>query len=199
MLQPDFPSLAGICAAIGAIIAALALPGVVAPARAAAAWKWFPRSKWPGRVMTAVAACWTALWAPPLVLEFAPGAAPSIVGLIQYAVPVAIVAICLAIPDLLSCRAAGMILVLAPVPVLSAAQWHPSAARYFPIALAYAMALEGMFAVSRPWVLRDQIMRANASPARARLVSAAFLVLAAALVLLAATAFPVEPGAEPLR
>lgn len=199
ILQPDFPSLAGISAALGVAIAVFSLPGVLAPARAATAWNRFPRSIWPGRILTAVATCWAALWAPPLLIEFAPGAAPAIARILQYLVPAAIIAIALSIPDLLSCRAVGMMLVLLPGPILSASQWHPSPARYFTIALAYAMAVEGMFVVARPWVLRNQIAGANASPNRTRAVSAVFLALGAVLLALAVFVFPVASGTEPLR
>ncbi|MBR1608642.1 MAG: hypothetical protein IJ678_03390, partial [Kiritimatiellae bacterium] len=120
-------------------------------------------------------------------------------GAFQIAVPAAIAAIVLALPDLLSCRAAGMLLVLVPSLLLSAAQWHPSPARYLPIAVGYAMAVEGMFAVARPWTLRDQIARANATPARTRAVSAFFLAVAAALLLCAAFFFPVSSDTLPLH
>lgn len=198
-LKPDFPALAGISAVFGAVCAALALPGAAAPARAAALWKKFPRSVWPGRVMAAVALAWAAAWAPLFLVEFVPSAAPKLFPLLQFALAAMVLSVCVALPELLSCRAAGMLMILVPTPLLSAAQWHPSSWRYLVIAAAYAMAVAGMFVVARPWLLRDAVFAANATPRRTRAVSAAFLALGLAFLACAALAFPVAPGAQPLR
>ena len=198
-LKPDFPALSGIAAAFGAVCAALALPGAVSPARAAALWRKFPRSVWPGRVMAAVALAWTAAWAPLFLVEFVPSAAPKLFPLLQFALAAMVVSVCVALPELLSCRAAGMLMLLAPAPMLSAAQWHPSPCRYLVIAVAYAMAVSGMFVVARPWLLRDAVLRANATAGRTRAFSAAFLALGLAFLACAAFAFPVAHGAAPLR
>lgn len=198
-LKPDFPALAGISAVFGAVVAALAVPGVAKPAAAARLWRAFPRSVWPGRVMAAVALVWTAAWAPLFIVEFVPSAAPRLFPLLQFVLAGMVVATCVALPDLLSCRAAGMLMLLVPTPILSAAQWHPSPFRYLAIAVSYAMVVAGMFATARPWLLRDAVLRANSTESRTRAVSAAFLVLAAAFLACAVFAFPVAPGTPPLR
>ena len=198
-LKPDFPALAAVSGVFGAVVAALALPGVARPARTAELWRKFPRSVWPGRVMTAVALAWTAAWTPSFLVEFVPSAAPSLLPLLQYALAAMILATCFALPELLSCRAAGMLMVLVPTPMLSAAQWHPSPCRYLVVAVAYAMVVAGMFTIARPWLLRDAVFAANATPRRARAVSAAFLALAAVFLFCAAFVFPVAPGAQALR
>ena len=196
--KPDYPALAGLSPALGLVVSALALPGVVRPARAAALWRRFPRSVWPGRAMAVVAIAWFVLWLPFILLEFAPALAPSLLPWLQVLFLALAAGTLLSLQELLSCRAAGMLLVLLPTPLLSAAQWHPSPARYLVIAAAYAMAVCGMVVVARPWVLRDAILRANATPARARLVSALFLAAGLALLVCAAAAFPVAPGTAPL-
>lgn len=198
-LKPDFTALSCVSAVFGAVCSALALPGVVRPAAAARAWKAFPRSVWPGRAMAAVALAWAAAWAPTFLVEFMPSVAPSLFPYLQWALAAMVAATCWALPGLLSCRAAGMLMVLVPTPMLSAAQWHPSPWRYLVIAVAYAMAVAGMFAIARPWLLRDAVFAANASETRTRAVSAAFLALGLSFLLCAALAFPVAPGAAPLR
>ncbi len=199
ILQPDFPALASLCGALGALVLALSLPGVAAPAAAGAFWRRFPRCAPLGWIFSAVAVAWSFLWLPPLLMEFAPSVAGSAAGILRYLALAAYFALVLALPDLLACRSAGLLLVLAPGPLLSAAQWHPSSARFFPIALAYAMAVCGMFVTARPWLLRDAVLRANSTPGRTRAVSAVFLALALALLACAFVVFPVASGAEPLR
>ena len=114
---------------------------------------------------------------------------------LQVLLPLSIAAVCAFLPDLLSCRAAGALLVLLPSPLLSAAQWHPSPWRLLVVAAAYAMAVAGMFVVAKPWLLRDAIAWTTASPRRFRAVSAAFALAALALLACAATAYPVPPTA----
>ncbi len=198
ILKPDYPHLALLSGLLGAATALLALPGVVAPARAAAWWRRFPRSVWPGRVLAVASLAWAALWAPFVMLEFFQGAAARMFPWVQVAFLALAAGVILAMPDLLSCRAAGMLFVLVPTPLLSAARWHPSPARLLVVLAAYAMAVAGMFWIAKPWILRDWILAANATPRRARAVSAAFLALGLALLICALLAFPLAPDARPL-
>ena len=198
-LKPDYPSLAGLSAAVGALLLAAGAPGVVAPGPAARAWRAFPRSIWTGRVLTVVAMGWTTLWLPFMLLEFVPGLAPSLLPWLQVFLPVSIVGICIAIPELLACRSLGLLFVLAPTPLLTAAQYHPSSWRYLVIALAYAMVVSGMFFIARPWLARDAALWTASTPRRTRAVSLALAALGLVLLLCAALAFPVAPGTPPLR
>ena len=198
VLKPDYPHLALLSGLLGAATALLALPGVAAPGRAADLWRRFPRSAWPGRVLAAVSLAWAALWAPFVMLEFFQGAAARAFPWVQVAFLALAAGVVLAMPDLLSCRAAGMLFALLPTPLLSAARWHPSPARLLVVAVAYAMAVAGMFWIAKPWILRDWILAANATPRRARLVSALFLALGLALLACALLAFPLGPDAKPL-
>ena len=198
-LRPAFPALAGISAAIGGATAALAAAGVARPAALSRLWKAFPRSVWPGRAMTALSMCWAAAWAPTFIVEFVPSAAERILPLLQFVLAGMIVATCYALPELLSCRACGMLMLLVPSPMLSAAQWHPSPCRHFVVAAAYAVAVAGMFVVARPWLLRDAVLFCNATPRRTRAFSAAFLALGAVFLFLGLFVFPVSPGTPALR
>ena len=187
VLKPDRDSLAALAALLGAAWLALAAPGLLAPARAAAPYRRFARSVWPGRVLAAVCIAWSLLWVAAMPLG---SLLDPLLPYLQVLLPVSVVAVCVFLPELLSCRAAGALLVLLPAPLLSAAQWHPSPWRLVAVAAAYAMAVAGMFVVAKPWLLRDAVTWTTASPRRFRAVSAAFALAALALLACAAFAYP---------
>ena len=192
VLKPDRDSLALLAALLAAASLALAAPGLFAPARAAAPARRFARSVWPGRVLAAVGAAWSALWVAAMPLG---SLLDPLLPYLQLLLPASVAAVCIFLPELLSCRAVGILLVLLPSPLLSAAQWHPSPWRLLVVAVAYAMAVSGMFVVAKPWLLRDAIAWATAAPRRFRAVSAAFALLSLALLACAATVYPIPPAA----
>lgn len=198
LLKPDFPTLAAFAALLGAGMLVLALPGVVAPARTNRLWRAFPRDVWTGRILAVLALLWATLWGPAILMEFAPAFAMRNPGVYQCFFPIAVVAVCTVLKDLLACRAAGILFALIPAPLLAAARWHPSPARYLVIVIAYILAVAGMFFIAKPWLLRDVILAANATEKRTRLVSALFLVCALAILLCAAVFYPVSPETLPL-
>ena len=186
VLKPDRGSLPLLAALLGAALLALSAPGLFVPARAAAPFRRFARSVWPGRVLAAVCAAWSLLWVAAMPLG---SLLDPLFPYLQFLLPVFVVAVCVFLPELLSCRAAGALMVLLPAPLLSAAQWHPSPWRLLVVAVAYAMAVAGMFFVAKPWLLRDAVAWTVASPRRFRAVSAAFAVAALALLVCAATVY----------
>lgn len=188
VLKPDRDALSLLAALLGAALLALAAPGLFVPARAAAPFRRFARSVWPGRVLAAVCAAWSLLWVAAMPLG---SLLDPLFPYLQWLLPVVVAAVCVFLPELLSCRAAGALLVLLPTPLLSAAQWHPSPWRLLVVAVAYAMAVAGMFFVAKPWLLRDAIAWTTASPRRFRSVSAAFAVPALALLVCAAAVYRV--------
>ena len=188
VLKPDRDALSLLAALLGAALLALAAPGLFVPARAAAPFRRFARSVWPGRVLAAVCAAWSLLWVAAMPLG---SLLDPLFPYLQWLLPVVVAAVCVFLPELLSCRAAGALLVLLPTPLLSAAQWHPSPWRLLVVAVAYAMAVAGMFFVAKPWLLRDAIAWTTASPRRFRSVSAVFAVPALALLVCAAAVYRV--------
>ena len=186
VLKPGREALPLLAALLGAALLALAAPGLLVPARAAAPFRRFARSVWPGRVLAAVCAAWSLLWVAAMPLG---SLLDPLFPYLQFLLPAVVAAVCVFLPELLSCRAAGVLLVLLPAPLLSAAQWHPSPWRLLVVAVAYAMAVSGMFVVARPWLLRDAVAWTVAAPRRFRAVSAAFAVLALALLACAATVY----------
>ena len=194
VLKPDREALAPLAALLGAALLALAAPGLLVPERAAAPFRRFARSVWPGRVLAAVCLAWSLLWVAAMPLG---SLLDPLFPYLQFLLPVAVVAVCVFLPELLSCRAAGALMVLLPAPVLSAAQWHPSPWRLLAVAAAYAMAVAGMFVVAKPWLLRDAVAWTTSSPRRFRAVSAVFALAALALLAAAATVYPLGEGALP--
>ena len=171
LLKPDYPTLSALVGVLGACLALPALAGVVRPAWVGVLWNRFPRAKIPGYVLSVVTMVWTALWIPIMLQEFIPGRAASLFPFVQIFVPVAIAALIFVLPELLSCRTAGLLFVLLPAPLLSAAQWHPSVWRLVVVVSAYVFAVAGMFIVARPWYLRDAILFCNRTASRTRAFS----------------------------
>ncbi len=190
-LKPDFPALSAIALAVGAATALLGGLSLVLPAPARRLWLALPRSVWPGRVLSIVCLVWSALWICVMPL----GPLMVVRDLLWLLLPMAVAAVCIFIPDLLTCRAAGGLLVLVPAPMLSAAAWHPSLWRYAMIVYAYAMIIAGMYYIALPWLLRDHIVWAHRSPGRAKVLAAASLALGVLLVVLACTAYRLPPSA----
>ncbi len=179
-LRPMAEALPAVSSVIGGVFLLLGLPGLLAPARFRSAARAYPRSVWPGRVLSAVALVWSALWLQ--VMPLGP------VAVIRPYLPVltigAVAAVWFWCDELLSCRAVGALLVLVPTPMLSAAQWHTSPARFFVLVLAYLLAVAGMFVVAQPYHLRDVLSWSAATPSRLRAVSVVPTAIGAALLVL---------------
>jgi len=184
-LKPDFDLLPAIAAAVGLVTAAIGLLSLVRPVPAGRVWKALPRSRLPGRVLAAVCLVWASLWLCVMPL----GPLMIIREYLWILLPVAIGAVWILIPELLTCRGIGGLLVLIPTPMLSAAAWHPSPARYVVIVYAYVMLVLGMFYIAQPWLLRDHIDWTQARQARARAIAGIALTLGMALVILSLGVF----------
>jgi len=85
-------------------------------------------------------------------------------------------------------RAIGFFLILAACPVLDAAFLEPPVTRLLLVALAYVWIVKGMFWVGMPYLMRDQIAWATASPERWKALTLAGVGYGAA-VLVCALAF----------
>ena len=139
--------------------------------------------------MAAVCIAWSALWLCIMPL----GPLMLIREYLWVLLPVAIAAVWIFTPDLLTCRAVGGLLVLLPTPMLSAAAWHPSPVRYVIIVYAYVMIIAGMFYIAQPWLLRDHITWSQAKPVRARTIASIAVTLGLILTVCAASVFRVTP------
>lgn len=92
------------------------------------------------------------------------------------------------VKEFLAVRAIGFFLILAACPVLDAAFLEPPLSRLLLVALAYVWIIAGMFWVGMPYLMRDQIAWATASPGRWKAVALGGAVYGA-LVLVCAMVF----------
>lgn len=101
--------------------------------------------------------------------------------------PVSFVLVVLYVPEFLAVRALGSLMLLAAMPVLTAAFLQPQLSRLLLPILAYAWIIGGMFLVGMPYLLRDGIHWVSQSKSRWNLatlggVAYGALLLIAALV-----------------
>ena len=127
---------------------ALTKPDLVKP------WlKGFPRNEKIGTVLVIIAFAWTfIIWSCMDLGEFFK---------IEKAVQLILVAGCVGVivyvKEFLAVRSLGFLMILAAAPILDSAFLKEPQTRLLIVALAYAIALKGMFWVGMPYLMRDQI------------------------------------------
>ena len=127
---------------------ALTKPDLVKP------WlKGFPRNEKIGTVLVIIAFAWTfIIWSCMDLGEFFK---------IEKAVQLILVAGCVGVivyvKEFLAVRSLGFLMILAAAPILDSAFLKEPQTRLLIVALAYAIALNGMFWVGMPYLMRDQI------------------------------------------
>jgi len=120
------------------------------PAILKAGWTAFPRSKWPGWILTAIGVFWVS-W---VVSHAALGRFEGLKPLIPVLAVVGFGAIVWFLDELLSPRALGGLLLLVANPVLNGVRWADSAWRFVPAAIAYAWVVAGCALMLHPWLFR---------------------------------------------
>jgi hypothetical protein len=127
---------------------ALTKPDLVKP------WlKGFPRNEKIGTVLVIIAFAWTfIIWSCMDLGEFFK---------IEKAVQLILVAGCVGVivyvKEFLAVRSLGFLMILAAAPILDSAFLKEPQTRLLIVALAYVIALKGMFWVGMPYLMRDQI------------------------------------------
>lgn len=155
---------AGLVAGIALII--LSLPGLVTPGHAQNWMKSFPRSSIAGVVLLTVGLVWSFwLLATMEMGEFASFRRPLLIIL-----PIGYVLVLRFVEEFLSVRALGILCLLAAEPLLEAAFFRYETSRLFVTVLAYLLIVAGLFWVTMPYLLRDQINWSTHSNARWRTV-----------------------------
>ena len=115
----------------------------------------FPRSKWPGWVLTALCVTWVSWVIYHAALGRFEGVKP-IIPVLAVAVFASIVGF---LDELLSPRALGGFLLLLADPVLDGIQWADSAWRFVPALIAYAWVIIGCAWMLHPWLFRKMSER----------------------------------------
>jgi hypothetical protein len=152
----------GFIAGIALIL--LSLPGLVKPILVQDWLKRFPRSGIAGVALLTVTLVWSFwLLATMEMGEFSSFRVPLLIVL-----PIGYLLVMRFVEEFLAVRALGVLCLLAAEPLLEAAFFRYETSRLFLTVLAYLMIVAGLFWVTMPYLLRDQINWSARSNARWR-------------------------------
>lgn len=155
---------------------ALAKPGLVKP------WlKAFPRNEKIGTVLIILAFAWTfIIWSCMDLGEFFKIEKP-----VQMILVAGCVGVIVYVKEFLAVRSLGFLMILAAAPLLDSAFLKEPQTRLLLVALAYLIALKGMFWVGMPYLMRDQINWLLAKESRYRLGAIAGIAYGAVMLICA--------------
>ena len=146
----------------GALLVLMALPGFIKPSLVQNWMKRFPRSSIAGVVLLTIAGVWSFwLLATMEMGEFSSFRKPLLIAL-----PIGYVLVLRFVEEFLAVRALGILCLLAAEPMLEAAFFRYETSRLFVTVLAYLFILAGLFWVTMPYLLRDQINWSTGTNAR---------------------------------
>jgi len=174
---------AGIIA--GAILVVLSLPGLLKPNLLQGLAKKFPRSRAAGITLLTVDLVWSFwLLATMEMGEFSSFRRPLLIAL-----PIGYFLALRFVDEFLAVRALGIFCLLAAEPLLDAAFFRYEAARLVLTVFAYLLIVAGLFWVTMPYLLRDEIDWCARTNSRWRGVHGAVLLYGVALLALAITVY----------
>jgi len=150
----------------GIVLILLSLPGLVKPELIKNWLKRFPRSSIAGVVLLTIALVWS-FW---LLATMEMGEFSSFRRPLMILLPIGYVLILRFVEEFLAVRALGILCLLAAEPLLEAAFFRYEASRLFVTVLAYLLIVVGLFWVTMPYLLRDQINWSANSNARWRIL-----------------------------
>lgn len=142
---------AGIVA--GTLLVLISLPGFIKPSMAQTWLKGLPRSRVAGIALLTIVLIWSFwLLATMEMGEFSSFRRPLLIVL-----PIGYLLVIRFVEEFLAARALGILCLLAGEPLLDAAFFRYETSRLFLTVLAYLMIIAGLFWVTMPYLLRDQI------------------------------------------
>ena len=142
---------AGIIA--GALLVLVSLPGFIKPAAVQNWLKSLPRSRVAGVALLTIVLTWSFwLLATMEMGEFSTFRRPLLIVL-----PIGYVLVIRFVEEFLAVRALGILCLLAAEPLLDAAFFRYETSRLFVTVFAYLLIIAGLFWVTMPYLLRDQI------------------------------------------
>jgi hypothetical protein len=174
---------AGIIA--GAILVLISLPGLVRPSQFREWAKRLPRSRIAGFTLFTIALGWSVwLLATMEMGEFAPFRRPLLIAL-----PIGYLLVIRFVDEFLAVRALGILCLLAAEPLLDAAFLRYEGVRLVVTVFAYILVIVGLFWVTMPYLLRDQIDWTARSSWRWRSLHGLAFVYGAAMLVLGLTIY----------
>lgn len=137
----------------GAFLVVISLPGLVKPAPVQTWLMEIPRSRVAGIILLSLALVWS-FW---LLATMEMGEFSSFRRPLLFALPIGYVLVLRFVEEFLAVRALGILCLLAAEPLLEAAFFRYETSRLLVTAFAYFIIVAGLFWVTMPYLLRDQI------------------------------------------
>jgi hypothetical protein len=169
----------------GGCLMLLGLPGLLRPELGRALGRRFPRSFVAGFVLLTLGLLWS-FW---LLATIEMGEFAGFRRLLLFVLPVGYVLVLRFLQEFLAVRALGILCLLAAEPLLDAAFLRYELSRLFVTVLAYLLVIAGLFWVTMPYLLRDQINWSARSDGRWRFMHGVAIAYGAIVLGLAITQF----------
>lgn len=168
----------------GCFLLLLGLAGLITPAARTLATK-LPRSRVMGIVLLTLALLWSFwLMATMELGEFSSFRRPILIAL-----PIGFFLVLRFVDEFLAVRALGILCLLAAEPLLEAAFLRYEMSRLLVTVFAYLLIVAGLFWVTMPYLLRDQISWGTRTAGRWRALNAVALLYGAGIIALAITSY----------
>jgi len=169
----------------GIILLLLGLSGFINPRGTQSFARSLPRSRVAGFVLLTIAFFWSFwLLATMEMGEFSGFRKP-----LLFILPVGFLLVLRFVDEFLSARALGILFLLAAEPLLDAAFFRDEASRLLVSVFAYLLIVVGLFWVTMPYLMRDQINWSARSNGRWRLTHGIALLYGAAILACAVTQY----------
>ncbi len=169
----------------GVFLLLLGLAGVINPAGSMSFARSLPRSRIAGFVLLTIAFFWTFwLMATMEMGEFSGFRKPLLIVL-----PIGFLLVLRFVDEFLAARALGILFLLAAEPLLDAAFFRSESSRLLVTVFAYLLIIAGLFWVTMPYLMRDQIHWSARTNGRWRLTHGLVLLYGAAILVCAVTQY----------
>jgi hypothetical protein len=171
--------------AVGLFLLLVGAAGLLNPASVRTLARSLPRSRTAGIVLLTVALLWN-LWLLATIEmgEFASFRRPLLIAL-----PIGYLLILRFVDEFLAVRALGILCLLVAEPLIDAAFLRSEMSRLLVTVFAYLLVVAGLFWVTMPYLLRDQINWTTGSNVRWRLINGAAVIYGAVTLTLAMTQY----------
>src|SRR2546422_2683512 len=169
----------------GIVLILLSVPGLVKPGPVQNWLKRFPRSRVAGVVLLTL----TLVWSFWLLATMEMGEFSSFRRPLMIALPIGYVLVLRFVEEFLAVRALGILCLLAAEPLLEAAFFRYETSRLLVTVFAYLLIIAGLFWVTMPYLLRDQINWSARNSGRWRLMHGVALLYGAAILVFAITSY----------
>jgi hypothetical protein len=169
----------------GLFLLVIGLAGLIKPSSSQAVARRLPRSRVAGFGLLTVAFFWSFwLLATMEMGEFSSFRKPLLIIL-----PIGFLLVLRFVDEFLAARALGMLFLLSAEPLLDAAFFRNESSRLLVTVFAYLLIVAGLFWVTMPYLLRDQINWSARTSGRWRLTHGLALLYGAAILACAATRY----------